>query len=111
LFQNMKNAILHLNIVFHALEEMSKKNYTHNQMYSLSSVEQILKRRLLLILNLFRGRICLHIHYFVLVTCGNLDIFVSVIENLPQFSKFSWLTSGTQCLSASKNYSNNLFPI
>jgi hypothetical protein len=40
----MKNAILHLNIVFHALEETSKKNYTQNQMYSLSSVEQILKR-------------------------------------------------------------------
>jgi hypothetical protein len=65
----------------------------------------------ILILNLFHGRICLHIHYFVLVTCGNLDIFVSVIQNLPQFSKYSWLTSCTQYLSASKNYSNNLFPM
>jgi hypothetical protein len=34
---NMKNAMLHLYIVFHALEEMSKKNYTHNQMYSLTT--------------------------------------------------------------------------
>jgi hypothetical protein len=33
----MKNAMLHLYIVFHALEEMSKKNYTHNQMYSLTT--------------------------------------------------------------------------
>jgi hypothetical protein len=35
--QNMKNAILHLDIVFHALEEMSKKSYTHNQMCSLTT--------------------------------------------------------------------------
>jgi hypothetical protein len=34
-FQNMKNAMLHLNIVVYTLEETSKKNYTHNQMYSL----------------------------------------------------------------------------